>query len=153
LTTVVINDFVSDRRTAILFTHPHDFQQIESYWETEDKLLVGLDQTNESFKGRRRWCDLTPTHFRFLIMENLNKVSALSDNDQADPANPTMASLTFLLTGFIKKLELVTESTLELMKINRLGETEVLYDYSGSINMHLESLRPKNGLRVIVDNT
>ena len=152
MTTVILNDFVSDRRTAILFNYPQDFERVDKYWETEDEVLVGL-QENESFRDRRRWCDLSPTHFRFLIMANLNKVANLTDEEQADTTNQTMASLTFLLTGFIKCLEMRTESTLELMRINRLGEGEVLYDYAGSINMHLDSLRPKSGLRVIVDNT
>jgi hypothetical protein len=153
VTTVIINDFVTDRRVAILFNHPQDFQRVDAYWEIEDKLLVELDAANDVFKDRRRWCDLTPTHFRFLIMETLNKMACLTDDEQADQTNPTMASLTFLLTGFIKMLELRTESTLELMRLNRLGDAEVLYDYSGSINMHLDSIRPKKGLRVIVDNT
>lgn len=151
MTTVILNDFVSDRRHAILF-NPHDFERVDKFWETEDQLLAGL-QDNESFRDRKRWCDLSPTHFRFLIMANLNKVAALTDDEQGDTTNPTMISLTFLLTGFIKCLEMRTESTLELMRINRLGEGEVLYDYAGSINMHLDSLRPKSGLRVIVDNT
>ena len=151
MTTVVVNDFVIDRRIAVLF-NPHDFKRVDTFWEQEDKILVDL-QCQDSFKGHLRWCDLTPTQFRFLIMANLNRCAELSDMEQADPTNPTMASLTFLLTGFIKRLELNTESTLELMKINRLGESEVLYDYTGSINMHLDSLRPRSGLRVIVDNT
>jgi hypothetical protein len=153
MTTVIINDFETDQRIAILFNYPQDFLQINAYWETEDDLLVNLDKANDVFKDRRRWCDLSPTHFRFLIMENMNKMTVLTTEEQADPTNPTMVSLTFLLTGFIKCIEERTESTLELLKVNRLGEGEVLYDYAGSINMHLESLRPKGGLRVIVDNT
>jgi hypothetical protein len=152
MTTVILNDFVTDSRTAILFNYPQDFQRVNTFWETEDQLLTNL-QGNEAFKDRTRWCDLSPTHFRFLIMSNLNKVSALNDDERGDPNNIIMASLTFLLTGFIKCLETRTESTLELMRINRLGDHEVLYDYAGSINMSLESLRPKSGLRVIVDNT
>jgi len=152
MTTVILNDFASDRRVAILFNYPQDFERIDTNWEIEDKLLVGL-QDNESFRDRKRWCDLSPTHFRFLIMANLNRMAILTDEEQGDHTNSTMASLTFLLTGFIKCLETRTESTLELMRINRLGEGEVLYDYAGSINMHLDSLRPKSGLRIIVDNT
>jgi len=153
VTTVVINDFVIDRRIAILFNHPQDFQRVDSYWEIEDKLLVELDESSAVFKDKRRWCDLTPTHFRFLIMQTLNKAAALTEDQKNDPSNQTMVSLTFLLTGFIKALEIRTESTIELMRINRLGENEVIYDYSGSISMHMDSFRPKNGLRVIVDNT
>lgn len=154
MTTVIINDFSTDRRVAILFNHPQDFTRADAYWEVEDKLLVGLSGLNEAFKDRRRWCDLTPTHFRFLIMESLNKMSGLTDEEQADETNPTMASLTFILTAFIKSMETMTESTIELLRLNRLTDHEVLYDYAGSINMQLDSIRPKrDGLRVIVDNT
>ena len=90
MTTVVINDFETDRRLAILFNHPQDFQRVDTYSEAEDKLLVELSEANEIFGGKRQWCDLTPTHFRFLIMENLNKMSALTDEQQADPTDPTM---------------------------------------------------------------
>lgn len=152
MTTVILNDFVGDRRTAILFNYPQDFARIDANWEIEDKLLSALAH-HDAFKNHKRWCDLSPTHFRFLIMSCLNKVAGLTDEEQSDQHNPVMSDLTFLLTGFIKCLESRTESTLELMRINRLGEHEVLYDYAGSINMHLDSLRPKSGLRVIVDNT
>jgi hypothetical protein len=152
VTTVIINDFVTDRRTAILFNHPQDFVQVNAFWEKEEKLLVQLAE-NESFRDRKRLCDLSPTHFRFLIMATLKKVADLAPEQHSDPAHPAMTTLTFLLTGFIKCLEDRTESSLELMRINRLGEDEILYDYAGSINMHLDSLRPKKGLRVIVDNT
>lgn len=152
MTTIIINDFVTDRRMEILFNHPQDFEQIDQYWEKEDKLLLEM-QGNEFFKGHTRWCELNPTHFRFLLMATLNKVAVLTDEQQADSADQTMASLTFVITGFIKCMEDRTESTLELMRINRLDENEVLYDYTGSVNMHLETSRRKKGLRVIVDNT
>lgn len=152
MTTVVINDFETNRNTAILFNKPHDFERADAFWETEDKLLVGL-QEQAFFKDRTRWCDLDPTHFRFLLLDNLNKMAALNDAEQADPSNPVMASLTFLLTSFIKCLEERTESTVEMMKLNRIGENEVLYDYVCSMNMQLDFSRPKKGLRVIVDNT
>ena len=152
MTTVIINDFESDHRMEILFNHPQDFEQIEANWGNEDKLLVDM-QGNDFFKGHSRWCDLNPTHYRFLLMATLNRVIELTDEQQADPTNQTMATLTFIITGFIKCMEDRTESSLELMRINRLSDNEILYDYAGSVNMHLESYRRKKGLRVIVDNT
>lgn len=152
MTTVIINDFATDRRMEILFNHPQDFEQIDENWEKEDKLLLEM-QGNDFFKGHTRWCELNPTHYRFLLMATLNKVAALTDAQQADSSDQTMASLTFVITGFIKCMEDRTESTLELMRINRLEENEVLYDYAGSVNMHLETARRTKGLRIIVDNT
>ena len=152
MTTVVINDFETNRRLAILFNHPHDFARADAEWEREDKLLIEM-QKHIAFKERTRWCDLDPTHWRFLILEYLNKMAKLNDTEMYDTQNPVMADLTFLLTSFIKCLEERTEGTMELMRLNRVGENEVLYDYSGSVNMQLDFARPKKGFRVIVDNT
>lgn len=153
MTTAVINDLAADQRHVILFNRPNDFQRADAYWETEDDLLANLQHT-DFFIGRTRWCDLDPQHFRFLLMDNLTRVAALTTEEQDDPSNPTMSSLTFLLTTFIKLLEQRTQSTLELMRINRLAEHEVLYDFSSSVNLHLDSKTPpRQGLRVIVDNS
>lgn len=152
MTTVVINDLVADQRHVVTFARPTDFQRADAYWETEDKLLVGLQHTVQ-FAGRKRWCDLTPNNYRFLIMNNLSKVSALSLEEQNDPKNEVMMSMTLLLTAFIRCLELRTESTVELMKLIRLADHEVLYDFSASINLHIDGKKaPKKKLRVIVNN-
>ena len=152
MTTVVINDLATDQRHVILFNRPGDFQRADAFWENEDAVLLGLQHT-DFFIGRKRWCDLDPQHFRFLLMNNLSKVAALSTQDQDDPANEVMSSLTFLLTSLIKCLEHRTQSTIELMRLNRLAEHEVLYDLSASVNLHLDDKKPpRKGLRVIVDN-
>lgn len=152
MTTVVINDLVADQRHVVMFSRPNDFERVASYWETEDKILLGLQHTVQ-FEGRKRWCDLTPNNYRFLIMNTLSKVSALSVEDQADPKNETMTDLTFLLTAFIRCLEIRSEATVELMKLIRLADHEVLYDFSASINLHMDGRKtPKKKLRVIVNN-
>lgn len=152
MTTVVINDLAADQRHVILFHRPHDFQRADALWENEDEILRGLQHT-DFFIGRKRWCDLDPQHFRFLIMTNLSKVAALPVEEQDDPQNKTMTGLTFLLTALIKCLERRTQSTLEFMRLNRLADHEVLYDFSASVNLHLDDKTPpRKGLRVIVDN-
>jgi hypothetical protein len=148
---VIINDFVSDRRTEITFNHPQDFQRVDAMWEDEDQLLREL-QTTEAFKGKTRWCDLTPMNYRFLLMNVLNKVSALSDEEQSDPGHEAMSSLTFCLSALLKCLEDRSQSTVELLRVNRLGEQEMLYDFTASVNMQLER-KPTKGFRVVVDNT
>lgn len=152
MTTVVINDLAADQRHVILFNRPHDFQRADAFWENEDPLLLELQHT-DFFIGRKRWTDLDPQHFRFLLMNNLSKVAAVPVEDQLDPGNPAMSSLTFLLSALIKCLERRTQSTIELMRLNRLAEHEVLYDFSASVNLHLDDKKPpRKGLRVIVDN-
>lgn len=151
MTTVVINDLSADQRHVILFNRPDDFQQADAFWETENQLLLDLQHT-DFFIGRKRWCDLDPQHFRFLLMNNLSKVAALPVDHQV-PDNEVMRSLTFLLSALIKCLENRTQSTIELMRLNRLAEREVLYDFSASVNLHLDdNMPPRKGLRVIVDN-
>lgn len=152
MTTVVINDLETDQRHVILFNRPNDFQRVDAFWDNEDKLLLDLQHT-DFFIGKKRWCDLEPQHFRFLLMNNLSKVAALSVEDQSDSTNEVMSSLTFLLTALIKCLEQRTQSTIELMRLNRLAEHAILYDFSASVNLHLDDKRPRRrGLRVIVDN-
>jgi hypothetical protein len=151
MTLTVINDFVSDRRTEITFNHPQDFVRAEAQWEMEDPLLTKLQNT-DAFRGMTRWCDLNPVHYRFLLSSILDKVSKLSDEDQSDPMNEAMVNLTFCLTLMIKCLEDRSESVIELMHINRLGDKEVLYDFTATVNMQID-LRPKRGFKVIVDNT
>ena len=152
MTTVVINDLATDQRHVILFNRPDDFQRADAYWDNEHPLLMDLQHT-DFFIGRKRWADLNPQHFRFLLMNNLSKVAALNTEEQDDPENAVMSSLTFLLSALIKCLEQRTESTIELMRLNRLAEHEVLYDFSASVNLHLhDKVPPRKGLRVIVDN-
>lgn len=152
MTTVIINDLSVDQRHVILFHRPDDFQRADQFWEVEDPILIALQHT-DFFIGRKRWCELNPQHFRFLLMNSLSKVAALSVEEQGNENNKVMADLTFLLTTLIKCLELRTESTIELMRFNRLTENEMLYDFTASVNLHLDNKKPPTkGLRVIVDN-
>jgi hypothetical protein len=148
---VILNDFVIDRRTEIVFNHPQDFQRVEAAWEVDDKFLKSLQHTDQ-FAGRVKWCHLDPSHIRFLLMNLLNKAGNLTEEELSNKTNEVMVDLTFTIVALIKCIEDSTESTVELMHIERFGEQEVLYKYLASVNMQL-SLRPKKGLRVIVDNT
>lgn len=153
-TTVIINDFIKDRRTTIVF-HESDFLRVEENWETPDRLLAEL-QDHPVFAKRERWSDLNPTHFRLLLMSNLRKTADLSEEDMATPDNPTVTSLQFLICALIYCLQRRTESQIEMMRINRIGDHEVAYDYAASLNMAVDLPKkdgPKGGLRVIVNNT
>ena len=150
--TVIINDFENDRRTVVAFGSD-EFAVVEEMWEEPDKVLVGL-QENTLFTGKTRWIDLDPTHYRILLMRNLTLVGELTDEQRADHENPTVRSLHFLLCAFITCLQKRCESFLELLHVNRLGETEVAYDYTACLNLAVDYPRqPKGGLRIIVDNT
>jgi hypothetical protein len=154
-TTVIINDFVKDRRSVIVFHEP-DFMSVEEHWEKSDRLLADL-QDHPAFTKRERWCDLNPTHYRLLLMSNLKKLAALSDDEMKTPNNATISSLQFLICALIYCLQRRTESLIEMMRINRIGDHEVAYDYAASLNMAVDLPRkdggPKGGLRVIVNNS
>jgi hypothetical protein len=150
--TVIINDLVSERRTAILLDI-NDFQKIDSQWYEKDKLLVDLAKTNINFKNRTHWFELTPILFRLLIEKNIEKAAKLSTEEQNDKNNPVMVSLVFLLTGLVKSFGILTDSTLDLIRINRISKNEVLYDYTGSMSDFASLKRPeKTPLKVVVDN-
>lgn len=149
-TAIIINDYPTDRRTQLVFT-PDDFEIVENNWEETDRLLMGLREVDQ-FKGRERWCDLDPTHWRILILSNLVKAAALDEETSRDAGHPVIKSLHFLIAGLIVCLELRSESKIELMHINRVGNDEVAYDYAACLNMAVDRLRPTS-FRVVVDNT
>lgn len=150
-TQVIINDYERDRRTTILLEIA-DFDVIDGVWEEEDRLLVEL-QEQPAFAGRRRWCDLDPTHFRVLLCHHLTKVAEMDDVDKSDAGNPMGRSLCRLLAAFVFCLQRRSESHIELMHVNRISETEVAYDFWACLNMALDMPRRRAGFRVIVDNT
>jgi hypothetical protein len=130
-----------------------DFDVIEMFWNNSDKLLDDL-QKNYFFEGKKNWCDLSPTHYRLLITQNLTKVAQLSEVDRSDKDNGTVRSLRFLISALIYCLETRAESLVETMKINRLDEYQVIFDYSANINIPLSISKPeeKKPFTVVVDN-
>ena len=150
LTTVIVNDFTNNRRTQTILTQDH-FDKMAAVWENEDAILIDM-QDNDFFAGRRRWCDLNPTHFRLMISRNLT-IAATMPNDQRDDHNhPVIRSLHLLMAAMVICLQQRSECLVELMRIARMSEVEVTFDFSASLNMAIDVQRPKGGLRVVVDN-
>jgi hypothetical protein len=149
--TVIINDFETNRRTLSILEDA-DFNVVNGVWENEDPLLVEM-QNNPFFAGRRRWCDLDPTHYRLMILRNLTQVAQIGDDERGNENNLIVRSLHFLLCAMIHCLQRRAESMLELVRINRLNEHEITFDYTATLNMHIEMPKPKAGkLFVVVDN-
>ena len=150
--TVVINDFGTNRRTLSIL-EDGDFGIVAGVWENEDPILVDL-QDNPFFAGRRRWCDLDPTHFRLMILRTLSFVARMGDEERGNQDNPVVRSLHFLLCAMIHCLQCRAESMVELVRINRLNENEITFDYTATLNMHIDMPKPKGGtgLFVVVDN-
>lgn len=148
--TVIINDYQIDRRTVLLLEE-EDFSRVSENWENEDRILIEM-QENPFFEGRTRWCDINPTHWRLMVATNLARISNLSDAQRVDATHPVVMSLNFLIGGLIFCLQHRTESQIELMHINRINDSEVVYDYHACLNMAIDLPKPKSGLRVVIDN-
>lgn len=153
---VIVNDYEGGVRMTMLF-RPEEFNVIDEHWEQEDTLLRDL-QFHRIFKGRTRWCDLSPTHFRIMIANNLSKVAELPAQQREDFSNPVMLSLNSLIAGLVRCIEKRGECMLETLRIHRVSDGEVAFDYSASLSMVVdfspeEDDDPSGGIRVIVDNT
>jgi len=149
ITTVIINDFVIDRRSMVLLTKNH-FDLVEAIWEKEDKILVEM-QDSDLFAGKNRWCDLRSIHLRLMIAHNMTMCSKLSDNLQMDKENPVVASLHLLIAILIHGIQKNTESFVELFRIVRMSEHEITYDFTASFNMTID-IKKKSDFRLVVDN-
>ena len=155
MTSVIINDYVVNKRVKLFFL-PDDFDMIDEQWKEPDQVLVNL-QHLDFFKGRERWCDLEPAHFRLLVAKNLQNASFLAEEDRIDDDNPIVSSLNFLICALIRCLERLSDSHLEMMKLNRVGELEVSIEFNAALRMEAPSKPARKGgfdpFSIIVDNT
>lgn len=147
---IIITDFEIDKRIYINLEQ-EDFDFIKKVWNTEDKLLVEL-QDSPIFENKTKWSDLSPMHYRLMILKNLSLMVALTNEERMDFLNPTIKSLRFLLSALVYSLEMKSESLVELMRITRINDMQVIFDYSANINICFEKQIPNNKLRVVVDN-
>ena len=149
-TTVIVNDFTNNRRTLTILDNEH-FSKIAEIWENEDQILIEM-QENDFFAGRRRWCDLNPTHFRLMVARNLTIAASMTFEEHNDPKHPVIRSLHLLMAALVFCLQRRSECLVELVRIARISESEVSYDFAASLNMAIDPQKPKNSLRIIVDN-
>jgi hypothetical protein len=139
----------TDRRLDFIVFPDDDY--LDDFWEKEDPLLKAI--THDFFKDRVRWCDLSPVHYRFLIIETMKVLTKLDDPRFRDEDDEVVKNLKFLLCGLVRSTQDVTDALVEFIKIDRLNDGEVLFNFTMSANMLLElSRKPKKGLKVVVDN-
>lgn len=169
MTSIIINDFHLGRR-LVLVLDQSDFEQAQDIIDRgdPDEILLQL-QNMPSFKGRTRLNDLTPFHFRLMITSNLTKMNEMPDSPVFDLNHPIANSLIYLLSSMVLCLEKRGECSIETMKINRIGEAEVSFEYS-AVLMYEEPLpkrkrkkpkgtepdpKPKKpgSISIVVDNT
>lgn len=147
---VIINDFEYDRKHVIGLDND-DMAKVQGAWERTDSVLVGL-QDNPLFAGRQTWGSLDPTHYRVMIMRNLTLFAALTPEQANSREQPVVRSLIFLIGALVYCIEKRTEGQIEMLRINRIRDTEVSFDYHSALNLAVDYPKPKPGLRVIVDN-
>ena len=145
---VIINDFTNNSRSTIILKDDN-LKKAEVAWAKEDKILLELQETS-FFAGRKRWCDLTPTHFRLMIAHNITISNKLSDVEKLNTNNTIIQSLHFLISALIICLQIRAECLIELMRIDRINENDVTYDFSASL--YTTQIKPKIDLHLIVDN-
>jgi len=154
-TTVLLSDYVTNKHYHLVFTTA-EFKCIEDNWHKKDKLLVELSDTTV-FRNRTRWCDLEPFHYQVLIIKNITKLDNLTDAEQMDESNEVVKSLHFLISGMIKVLEKYTQTSVELLRIDRISDSNVNFIHQGSISIQLDDKKTEkkkmDSLKIIVDNT
>lgn len=150
-TTVILTDYPRNRRATILYLD-EDFRDIEPLWDKGDRLLEEL-KDHPVFANRVTWRALAVVHWRILIIQNLALVAQLSSEEADDDDNPVVRSLNFLMMGLIACLERQTGSTIELLRVDRVGEHDVAFSLNASLDHDLDLPKPKAGLRIVVDNT
>ncbi len=149
-TTVFLNDFLTKRRTGVTFTE-NDFLHVDQKWNEEDQQLLAL-QSVEVFTGLLRYSELQTEHLRVLLQSALTHYAKLSDGERAEPTHPTTALVSFLLLALIKRLETSTGSIVELLRVNRVSEYDIAFDFSATMDMNFAKPPPaKNAdFKVIV---
>lgn len=150
-TTVIVNDYEACRRSVVILD-TSDFEFVARMWSTPDRILAEL-QAHPLYAGRTRWCDLDPPHFRYMIVLTMVRVAKLEEDARNDAANPVVRSLHFLMTALIACLQARSETNIELIRFNRVSQTEIVYDFSASLNLAADPQKPASGLKMVIDNT
>lgn len=155
-TTVLMDDHVQNKHYHLVFTHK-EMVMIDTHWNDEDKLLVGLMHT-KAFEDCTRWSDLSPLQYQLLVSRNIAKLDELTEDQQMDENNETVKSLHFLITGLIKCLEGVTDANIDLLRIERISEEVVNFSHHASVSLQLGASKAPQSeksspFKIVVDNT
>ena len=152
VTTVFVDDYVSGNKNHLVFGS-EEMSVIENYWHVKDELLVGLSGTT-LFKDLTTWSELRPIHFMVLLTQNFNSMDDLTPAQRSSGIDPTMASFNLLVSGLIRCIEIQADSSVELLRIQRITADHINFDYQAALHLQFD-YRPKEGkgLKVVVDNT
>lgn len=148
----ILNDYPCETKSIICFSDD-DFKKVDNTWSCpNDPQLMKL-QSLECFAGYTRWSDVTPDHFRLLIMRLLQIVSKLDEVERTDSQRLEVGALSFLILAYVRCLELRTGSTIEIFKINVLSALNVSFSFHAEVELAFEPPKPMNPFSIVVDNT
>lgn len=145
---VVLSDYVIERRMVFLLD-TNDFAEQRVRWEQPDSLLDTF-QTHPFFKGCKHWSDLSLAQFHALIINMLTISAQHSEAEITDKNHPTIVRLMFFLCSLVVLLQR-NGSSIDLLRVNRIGQTDIMYDFSGRLDVVF--IPPRTNLRVVIDNT
>ncbi len=158
MTLAIINDYVVDRRMKLFFDD-EDWDLLDDQWTIKDEILVDLQATS-LFSGRTTWAELDPMHYRLLIASTMSKVFALLEEGKGDKANAALESMTFLISALVRCIQERGDCHVEMIRLVRVGEIDLVVEYEASLSMEEEAPRTKaigksksGGIQVVVDNS
>jgi hypothetical protein len=140
-----IMDSESGRYMTIVYS-PEDRETVDQYWNDTDNILLNIQQL-PPFKGRTRWCDLTPLHFKFLMTRAIEQTFDLladePDEELGEELNqrPTIASMNFIIMGYAKAYETASGSQIENLRINRHDVNEITLNILTYVSTNFEGLK------------
>jgi hypothetical protein len=141
-----IMDSESGRYMTIVYS-PEDRSAVDQYWEDTDNILLNI-QSLAPFKGRTRWCDLSPIHYKFLMTRAIEQTfdllaDAPEDEVQSDDLNerPTIASMNFIIMAYAKAYELASGSQIENLRISRHDVNEITMNILTYVSTNFEGLK------------
>lgn len=151
-TNVIFDDYVLRTRTAILLGDPALSEVIEK-WEQDDPLLVALGSV-EFFKGRTKWSQLEPQHWRLLMTNTFNKRdTTLPIERRYNDEEPVVSTLLFLSMGLVHCLQLRAMGAVDTLRVMRLSEIDITLEFTVLMMSQPKRKPPSTGLQVVVDNT
>jgi hypothetical protein len=152
---VVIDDYIQDRRTSYIFTE-QQMDIIRGHWSNRDKLLVDLS-TTEYFKNKTRWCDLDPVHYKIMILRNLIICQELNQTENISDIETAERSLQFLIGAMINAIQIKCECRLDLLKIQRVNDRILNFDFQANLILEIESNKQQEStkppFKIVIDNT
>lgn len=131
-----------------------DFDRINKLWDVEDELFKGL-QSQENFENIKKWSQLTSEHYKLMILQNIKILLNSKTNDFNNTSSNLYNSLLVILTGYIKHIEKVSGSFINLITINLVSDRMMVIDTNISCMYTLKDLSKKKDptFKVVIDNT